>query len=128
MNANRRSWKNLPVPAKRENFKVSWTFRPDVAERMILGHVPEGMDDRWFILMENSWLLFHRSWTGSCIYGLKVDALPKGVIINDGWVSRNADEYSSTDLSKDVDLLSDLVRMYFLLPPSTQLNLFMAPD
>jgi hypothetical protein len=96
--------------------------------RMIEGHVPVGMDDRWFILMEDGWLLFHRSWTGSCIFGLKVDSSPEGVVVNEGWVSRKVDEYSSNDIDQDVELAQALVREYFFTPPSAQLSMFVTPD
>lgn len=124
MIADRQSWKNLPPPSEREEFKVSWTFPLDVAERMLAGHIPEGMDDRWFILMEDGWLLFHRSWTGSCIFGLKVDLLPEAAAITEGWVSRNANEYNSTDIARDVELAQTLVREYFSTPPRAPLSPF----
>ena len=82
---------------------------------MMAGHVPECMDDRWFILMEDGWLLFHRSWTGSCIFGLKVNDQPEGMSISEGWVSRKADEYSSTDIENDIDLAERLLNDYFRL-------------
>ena len=116
MIANRNSWKNAPPPIEREVFKVAWNFPPAMARRMIAGHIPEDMNDRWFILMEDGWLLFHRSWTGNCIFGLKVDDLPEGIAINQGWVSRKIDEYSSTDVEKDVELAQTLLNDYFRLP------------
>ena len=128
MIADRQSWENLPAPSEREEFKVTWTFPAAVADRMLAGHIPEGMDDRWFIFMEDGWLLFHRSWTGSCIFGLKVDLRPDSVGISDGWVSRKADEYSSTDIVQDVELVQILVREYFLMPPRASLSPFSAAD
>jgi len=91
---------------------------------MNAGHVPEGMDDRWFILMENDWLYFHRSWTGHCIFGLKVDASSEGARISNGWVSRKTEEYSSTDIERDIELAQNLVFEYFLMPPSPPLSPF----
>ncbi len=115
MIANRNSWKNSPPPIEREEFNVDWAFPAEIGQRMIAGHIPEGMDDRWFILMEDGWLLFHRSWTGYCIFGLKVDALPEGVTINEGWVSRKTEEYSATDIDQDVALAQTLLNEYFRL-------------
>jgi hypothetical protein len=103
----------MPPPTEREPFKVAWTFPPAMGASMIAGHVPEDMNDRWFILMEDGWLLFHRSWTGACIFGLKIETLPEGVVINEGWVSRKTDEYNSSDVDKDVELVQTLVNDYF---------------
>lgn len=113
--ADRNSWKNSPPPIEREEFKVAWTFPTAMGARMTAGHIPEGMDDRWFILMDDGWLLFHRSWTGSCIFGLKVNDQPEGISISEGWVSRKADEYSSTDIENDIDLAERLLNDYFRL-------------
>ena len=124
MIADRNSWKNSPPPVKREEFNVDWTFPADMGQRMMTGHIPEGMDDRWFILMENGWLLFHRSWTGNCIFGLKVVDLPEGMAINQGWVSRKTEEHSSTDIERDIELAQNLVFEYFLMPPSPPLSSF----
>jgi hypothetical protein len=115
MIADRNSWKNSPPPKEREVFKVDWAFPAIMADRMMTGHIPEGMDDRWFILMEDGWLLLHRSWTGYCIFGLKVDASTEDVTINEGWVSRKTDEYSSTDIDQDVELAQTLLNEYFRL-------------
>ena len=116
MVANRQSWKNLPPPPERQEFKVAWILPSAMGTRMIAGHIPEDMNDRWFILMEDDWLLFHRSWTGACIFGLKIDTTPEGVRVIEGWVSRKIDEYSSTDVEKDVELAQALLNDYFRLP------------
>ena len=31
------------------------------------GHIPEMMEDKWFIYWQDDRLFFHRSWTGYCI-------------------------------------------------------------
>ena len=111
--ADRSSWKNSPPPSERQGFEVAWNFSAEIGQRIMAGHVPEGMDDRWFILMEDGWLLFHRSWSGHCIFGLKVDDQPDRVSITEGWVSRKAVEYSSVDIQKDVELARTLLDGYF---------------
>ena len=128
MIADRNSHKNSPPPMEREEFNVDWTLHAEMGQRMMAGHIPEDMNDRWFIIMENGWLLFHRSWTGNCIFGLKVDASSEGVAINQGWVSRKTDEYSSNDIESDIELAHTLVGDYFLMPPSPPLSPFVAAD
>jgi hypothetical protein len=65
--------------------------------------VPKDMEDKWFIYFERGpanrppeaqesaspqgWLLFHRSWTGACIYGLHLERAPGGgARVVDSWV------------------------------------------
>ena len=39
-----------------------------------------------------------------------------GATINEGWVSRKTDEYSSTDIDQDEELDQTLLNEYFRLP------------
>lgn len=36
--------------------------------RLSLGLIPEEMEDKWFIYLEDNKLYCHRSWTGLCAY------------------------------------------------------------
>ena len=58
---------------------------------MRLGHIPENMDDKRFLFFEEGWLYFYGSWTGTCIYALRLDWSPNGVLVVDGWVNRDPD-------------------------------------
>ncbi len=76
---------------------------------MMLGHLPRDMDDKWFIFFSNGWLYFHRSWTGACIYGVRLDGSPTGVRVADAWASRDTDQYRSPGLDADVTLVQQLI-------------------
>lgn len=67
------------------------------------------MDDKWFIFFEDGWLYFHRSWTGSCIYGLKLDRGPEGVRVADGWVTRDRGQYNSPGVEKEMEILQGVI-------------------
>lgn len=112
MIADRNSHLNLQAPIEREEFAVAWTFPPEVGRRMIAGHIPETCEDRWFILMEDGWLYFHRSLTGTCIFGLKVDITAEATKINQGWVNRGT-AYISDSVAKDIELVRILINQYF---------------
>jgi len=76
---------------------------------MMLGHVPEDMDDKWFIFFEDGWLNFCRSWTGHSIFGVRLDGAPFGVRVVDAWASRNSEEYNSAGLDTDIQLVRQLI-------------------
>ena len=79
-------------------------------ERMRLGFIPKDMDDRWFIFFENGWLYFHRSWTGDCIFGVKLDGFPGGVRVTDAWASRDTSRYNSPGAEVETAQIESLVR------------------
>lgn len=93
--------------------EVSEVFSDAVAERMRGGHIPVDMDDRWFIYFEDGWLHFHRSWTGAHIFALRLDASPVGVQVMDGWASRDAEQYRSSDIDLDRERVVRLIHSYF---------------
>jgi hypothetical protein len=112
--ATKAHWKILPLPADRERFSRDRVFSDADGERMRRGHIPEEMGDRWFIYFEDGWLYFHRSWTGACIFGVQLDGSPAGVRVVDCWVSRDREEYKSTDTEADKATLTRLITRHFL--------------
>ena len=112
MIADRDSHLNLQLPLEREEFTVSWTFTSDVGQRMAAGFIPDTFEDRWFILMEDGWLYFHRAQTGTCIFGLKVDITTEETKVSRGWVNRST-SYISEGIKKDIETVRILINQYF---------------
>jgi len=112
MTADRNSHLNLQLPLEREEFAVSWTFTSKVGQRMAAGIIPETFEDRWFILMEENWLYFHRAHTGTCIFGLKVDITTEETKVSQGWVNRGT-SYISEGIEKDIETVRILINQYF---------------
>jgi len=107
--ATRASRKTLPPPAERESLQLGLLFSDDEGERIRRGHIPKDMDDKWFIFFEDGWLYFHRSWTGHCIYGVRLDGSPSGVRVIEAWASRNKDEYNSPGVETDLRMIEQLI-------------------
>jgi hypothetical protein len=78
------------------------------------GYIPKDMDDKWFIFFEDGWLYFHRSWTGHCIYGVKIDGSPNGVLVTDAWVNRDKEQYNSSSLETDARMVQQLITSLLL--------------
>lgn len=112
--ATRSSWKIQPLPLEREHFELPLLLTDADAERIKLGHIPMDMDDKWFIFFEDGWLYFHRSWTGHCIYGVRLDGSPNGVRVVDAWASRDREDYNSPGLSTDVRMVRQLIETRLL--------------
>jgi hypothetical protein len=116
--ASRTSWKTLPPPQQREPLGFAATFNDAETESLVLGLVPKEMEDKWFIYLEHGWLLFHRSWTGACIYGVHLERSTGGARVVDSWVSRDPTQYKGDDVEYDRKLLRFLIDAFLLRQPA----------
>lgn len=109
------SWKHLPAPERRVPLGYEERFDPwldaATAECLLRGLVPEAMEDKWFIYFDAGWLRFHRSWTGYFIYALRLEADGDGMRVMESWVSRDSEQYQSTDVAWDRVEVRNLVLM-----------------
>jgi len=78
-------------------------------ERLLLGLIPQEMEDRWFVYLNNDYLFFHRSWTGYCIFELRLDKIVDGCIVIECFVNGCTDQYEETDDTYNSSLLSFLI-------------------
>jgi hypothetical protein len=124
--AVRTSWKTLPLPTQREALSFQAFYSDADAEQISKGLIPEEMEDKWFIFHELGWVYFHRSWTGSCIYWLKLDGSPAGVRVTESWVNRDREQYNVTDTVFDREFLRCLIDRLLLDKP-TQFPKFPQP-
>ena len=102
------------MPAEREPIELPLLFSDAEGERMREGHVPLDMDDKWFIYFEDGWLYFHRSWSGHCIYAVRLDGSPAGVRVVEAWVNRDREQYNSPDIETDKRMVEQLIRTRLL--------------
>jgi hypothetical protein len=113
------SWKTHPAPARREDLGFSGTLTQTETEALKRGFIPREMEDKWFICFDGGWLLFYRSWTGYCIYGLRLDATPDGMMVTDSWVNRDPEQYRGTDIEDDRKLVRHLIDELLLDRPES---------
>ncbi len=104
--ADRNSWKNTPLPSQRARLDVKRVFSHEEYRLLCKGVIPEVMEDKWFIFMENDVLYFHRSWTGHCIYEVHFD---NRQTVCEAWVNRDSNSYKETDTVYDKKLLLFLI-------------------
>src|SRR5437588_10029082 len=72
--ATRNSYsRHQPMPETKARMQVSQTFTDEEYQRMQMGTIPQEMEDKWFIYFEDGWFFFHRSWTGICIYQVRLE-------------------------------------------------------
>lgn len=112
MTASRGDWKTTPLPAARATLTCDRSYSADEFERLKEGHVPEEMEDKWFAYYEEPWLYLHRSWTGFGIFQVRFQRAGKGNRVAEALVSRDPEQYTSTDDISDSRLLAMLLDQY----------------
>lgn len=92
---DRNSWKIFPMPKWKSRLSIKRSFTQNEFENLAKGILPETMDDKWFVFFENDWLYFHRSWTGICVYQVKLAKDKNQYHVTEAWVNRNFKQYKS---------------------------------
>src|SRR5262245_8137459 len=108
MNATRNSWKNSPLSKSRERLRVDRTFPAHEFDALQSGSVPRDMDDKWFVFMEGDWLYIHRSWTGHCIFQVRLEGGRGDWTVAEVWVTRDRAVFQSQGEEEDCRVLQSL--------------------
>jgi hypothetical protein len=113
--ATRTAWQNQPMPEVKTRLPLGGQFTPDEQRRIAHGLVPEEMEDKWFIFYEDGWLHLHRSWTGLCVYVVKLrPTADGGSELEEAWVNRDPAQYKETDQARDAAMLAYLIERLLL--------------
>jgi hypothetical protein len=81
------------MPDAKAALHLERVFSCEEYERISLGCIPRDMDDRWLIYLEGEWLHLHRSWTGFCVYQVRLQAVGNSYRITEAWVNRDREQY-----------------------------------
>ncbi len=114
MKATSKSWKTKRLPAERARLKLERTFDAAEWDALQQGVIPEEMEDKWFIYESRGWLNFHRSWTGICVFRVRLQRTPTGMEVAEVWVNRDMEQYSCVDDNYDAALVSWLIDVLLL--------------
>ncbi|WDF80815.1 hypothetical protein PQ469_12435 [Mucilaginibacter sp. KACC 22773] len=103
---NEHDWKAIPFPFEHEKIILNKVLTNEGYNALILGHRPHGMDDRWFVYCKDSWLYLHRSWTGYCIFKIKLDMIDGNYKLTEAHLSRDQDQYRSSSKESDIEVIN----------------------
>jgi hypothetical protein len=90
--ATRSDWKIQPMPELKTQLQVEEVFTKEEYEYLSWGLIPKRMEDKWFIFLEDNWLYFHRSWSGFCIFQVRLERFEDGYQIAEAWVNSDPDQ------------------------------------
>lgn len=98
-------WKTIEMPEQRECFIFERKLTADELEQIKEGHIPQEMEDKWFMYYQEGKLFIHRSWTGFCIYIVDISEDGRMRVV----VNRNPEQYKEKDIERDKLMLNILI-------------------
>lgn len=119
--ATRQDWQITAMPDTIEETILDRKLSDAEYRALTTGYIPKDMDDRWFLFVEDDWVNLHRSWTGNCIFQIKLESTPNGWILTKLKVNRNFDQYKSTNMESDTSELYSVLN-YLIAANINQLN------
>ena len=106
--ATKDSWKCTPFTSYKK-IDCNIVLTKEEFGVLSMGHMPEVMEDHWFMFCDEESVNYFRSWTGTQIfkgyYKLETDSY----IIYSLEVNDNKEEYKETDLNNSLKLFNDLI-------------------
>jgi hypothetical protein len=111
------SWKSIEMTATVSSFPLEKRYTAAEFSIIARGLIPEEMEDKWFIFMQDTTLCFHRSWTGFCIYKVVFERVNDEHLVREAFVNRDLDQYSFRDNSYEANLVGWLIDRLILRNP-----------
>ena len=97
------------LPQPREPLGFERVFTRQEADLLCAGFKPRDMDDRWSLRYDAPWLYVARSWTGFVVFGLELEVTDTSAAVQSSWVSRDPEQYKSTDVVEDRERLGKVL-------------------
>ena len=66
--ATAKSWKTEPMQDRPLELPMDFALSDAQMAIISLGHIPEVMEDHWFMYCDEAWIRYHRSWSGLCAF------------------------------------------------------------
>lgn len=107
--ATRESWKTRPMPDKHAIIPMNETIPSTDMQIVKFGHIPDAMEDHWFMYCDETTIRYYRSWTGICIYVAKYEDDGDDCRITELIVNRDQSQYGCIDNDQDVALFMALL-------------------
>ncbi|MCY4036279.1 MAG: hypothetical protein OXF64_02340 [bacterium] len=109
MNAQRSHWSNEPLKMPQEIPPPARVWTEEEMQAIRRGYVPQVMDEKWFIFVEDDRLYAHRSWTGIGVYEAAFAPVEGGYAIESAVVTGDESAYRRSSDQDESHILEMLV-------------------
>ena len=108
--ATKYTWKNIKKMPKQH---IVVNLDIDISTEMIgtikYGHIPEEMEDHWFMYCDEDTIRYYRSWTGFCIYECKFIKSGYNYKLTELTINRDPNQYGEKNIDADITLFMYLI-------------------
>lgn len=102
-------WKTHRMPRTHTRVELAMDITAYEFEILAWGYIPETMDNRWFMYFDGESFNFYRSWTGFCIYQVKVERCRDHYHLPYVIVNRSEKQYGEMDDENDRIMCKKLI-------------------
>lgn len=103
------SWNTLPMPDKYAVIRTDIKIPTEPMDIIRKGHIPEAMEDHWFMYCDDEFIRYYRSWTGICIYEARYEKVDDSYKITSIKANRLPEQYRETNDRRDYCLFMYLI-------------------
>ena len=101
--------KPRPLPRLRVQIPFERSFTQDEFLHLKQGIETQSMEERWHIFFEDPWLHFVRSWTGFCVYKVRLEKRGEVYRIAGACANRDKRQYGGDETREEAAILSFLI-------------------
>lgn len=95
------SWQTSPMPERNVKLPMDLRLTDRQMAAILCGHIPSGMEDRWFMYCGDNKIRYFRSWTGVCIFEANFEQRYDGFEVTVLTVNQDPGEYrDSPEMAK----------------------------
>jgi len=109
MRATPGNYPHKSLPEQRAQLDFGRTLDGRQYRALTKGVIPRSQEDRWFAFEVDDWFFLCRSWTGNCIFQVRLAKHDEGWAIVEAWVNRDPDQYASVNDETDARALGRLL-------------------
>lgn len=108
--ASAESWECIPF-SKFKKVDCNIFLTPEEFWTLYMGHIPEVMEDHWFMYCDDNSINYFRSWTGIQIFKGYYKFQNNSYIIYSLEINDNRKEYNEENINKSIKLFNDLITL-----------------
>ena len=107
--AHKGSWVVQCLPEFSATLDYKREFSMEEFKAISRGFIPQEMEDKWFMYLEETTLYMHRSWIGFCIYKVELQEIANGWAVRKAWINCNSVQYKRKDDCYESEKLDRLI-------------------
>lgn len=107
--ATKHTWKTKKMPEQNVVVNLDMEISTEMIGTLKYGHIPEEMEDHWFMYCDEDTIRYYRSWTGICIYECKFIKSGYDYKLTELTINRDSNQYGEKNVEADITLFIYLI-------------------